>query len=174
MLSQPKNDEAKAEQTEATDFLREALKDGERFSKDVQKEARDNGITQYALRKARAILGVESVKKGGNFGGEKGWYMRLSGIEDAESDTEDDDSDAEDADSSEIRHLQPSQSDKTSYINGLTEFVENVFNQHPQKVPATSSNGLVPHIRMEAVCKCGADGFVGETCQKCKEIIISF
>lgn len=167
MLSQPKNDEAKAEQTEATDFLREALKDSERFSKDVQKEARDNGITQYALRKAKAILGVESVKKGGTFGGEKGWYMRLSGIED-------DDSNAEDADSSEIRHLQPNQSDKTSYGNDLAEFVENVFNQHLQQVPATSSNGLVPHIRMEAVCKCGADGFVGETCIKCGILLISF
>lgn len=167
MLSQPKDDEAKAEQTEATEFLREALKDGERFSKDVQREARDNGITQYALRKARAILCVESIKKGGTFGGEKGWYIRLPG-------TEEDESDTEDADSSEIRYLQANQSDKTSYGNDLAEFVENVFSQHLQQVPATSSGGLVPHIRMPDVCKCGANGFIGEICERCGVMLISF
>lgn len=167
MLSQPKDDEAKAEQSEATEFLREVLNDGERFSKDVQREARDTGITQYALRKARAILNVECFKKGGTFGGEKGWYIRLPKNEDNNSKTED-------ADSSENRHLQSNQSDKTSYSNGLAEFVENTFNKQVQPNKSTSSNESVPQWQMKVNCKCGESGYVGQECQKCGEVIIPF
>jgi 5S rRNA maturation endonuclease (ribonuclease M5) len=167
MLSQPKDDESKAEQSEATEFLREALTDGERFSKDVQREARDTGITQYALRKARAILNVECFKKGGTFGGEKGWYIRLPKNEDNNSKTED-------ADSSENRHLQSNQSDKTSYSSGLAEFVENTFNKQVQPNKSTSSNESVPQWQMKVNCKCGESGYVGQECQKCGEVIIPF
>lgn len=121
MLSIPKDDETKAEQTEAVEFLREALKVGERNSKEVQKELRENGITQYAFRKAKTMLGVKSSKKGGNFGGEKGWFIRLP-------ETEVDDSDVEDADSSDVRHLQANESSKTSYSNDLAEDIEKGFN----------------------------------------------
>lgn len=167
MLAQPKDDNTKAEQTEAVAFLREALSDGERQSKDVDKEAKEAGITNYAVRKARAILSVESFKKGGNFGGEKVWFMRLPSGENGDSNTED-------ADSSNSRHLQSNQSNNTSYNNSLAEFVENVFNQPIQQNQTTSSNGLVPNIRMKAICKCGADGFAGETCVKCGETLIPF
>ncbi len=167
MLAQPKNDETKAEQTEAVAFLREALKDGEKQSKDIDKEAREAGITPYALRRARTILNVESFKKGGHFGGEKGWFMRLPS-------SENDDSDVEDADSSDSRHLQSKRSDKTSYVNELTEDDEKSFNPHLQQNQTTSSNNLVPNVQMKGVCKCGADGFVGEFCKKCGETVIPF
>lgn len=167
MLAQPKDGEIKAEQTEATSFLREALRDGERQSKDIEKEAKEAGITQYAVRKARAILNVESFKKGGNFGGERVWFMRLPSLENADADTED-------VDSSDPRLLQSNQSNNPTYSNSLAEEVENVFNQHLQPAQTTSSNGLVPNIRMKADCKCGADGFVGETCGKCGETLIPF
>ncbi|MBA3632037.1 MAG: AAA family ATPase [Acidobacteria bacterium] len=167
MLAQPKDDNTKAEQTEAVAFLREALSDGERQSKDIDKEAKEAGITNYAVRKARAILSVESFKKGGNFGGEKVWFMRLPGVENGDSNTED-------ADSSASRHLQSTKSNNTSYSNSLAEDVENVFNQPLQQIKSTSSNGLVPNIRMKAICKCGANGFAGETCVKCGEMLIPF
>lgn len=168
MLAQPKTDETKAEQTAAAEFLREVLGDGgECASKEVEKEAKEAGISIYALRKAKGILGVKSIKKGGTFGGEKGWFMKLPETEESESTTED-------ADSQPLRHLQPKVSDKTSYGNDLAEFVEKVFNQPIQQVPATSSNGLVPDVRMKADCKCGAVGFAAENCQACGETIIPF
>jgi hypothetical protein len=167
MLTQPKDDDAKAEQTEAVDSLHEVLSGGEKQSKDIDKEAREAGITQYAMRKARTILKVESFKKGGNFGGKQGWFMRLPGAAKNDSRTED-------ADSSTSRHLQSNQSNNTSYSNGLAEDVEIRKNQHLQQVQTTSSNGHVPNIRMKAVCKCGADGFVAETCRKCGVTLIPF
>lgn len=167
MLAQPKNDETKAEQTEATEFLREVLRDGERASKDVEKEAKEAGIFTYALRKAKGILGVKSIKKGGTFGGEKGWFMKLPETEESESTTED-------ADIQPIQHLQSNASDKTSYSNDLAEDVENKNNQHLQQNQATSSNGLVPNVRMKAICRCGADGFAAENCQACGEVLIPF
>ncbi len=133
----------------------------------MEKEAKEAGISIYALRKAKGVLGIKSIKKGGTFGGEKGWFMRLP-------DTEESESDAEAADIQPLRHLQSNTSDKTSYGNGLAEDVENKNNQPLQQVQATSSNDLVPNVRMKAICGCGVDGFVGESCQACGEVIIPF
>lgn len=110
MLAQPKDFESKIEQSEAVEFLREVLKDGEKPSKDIQKESRELGITNYAFKNAKSILGVESFKKGGTYGGEKGWYMRLPK--------------SEEDDSYNSRQLQSNQTHKTAYINDLAEEVE--------------------------------------------------
>lgn len=167
MLAQPKDDETKAEQTEAIAFLREALCDGERESKAVEKEAKEIGITNYALRKARAVLQIKPSKKGGTFGGEKGWFMKLP-------ETEEPASVAEDAGIQSVQHLQSNASDKTSYSSNLAEDVENDKNQHLQQIQPTSSNGLVPNVRMKVICGCGADGYASENCQACGEMIIPF
>lgn len=174
ILAQPKNDEAKAEQNEAVEFLREALGDGERTSKEVQKEAKNNGITQYALRKAKLLLGVESIKKGGNFGGENEWYMRLPPTEDNGGKAKDDETGVEESDFSEIRHLQSNRSNNTSYDNRLAEDVENPTNRLLQPPKTTNSNGTAPKVQMKAVCKCGAQGYVGDDCDNCGEVLIPF
>lgn len=167
MLSQPKDDEAKAEQTEAVEFLREALRNGECSSKEIEKEARGAGVSTYALRKAKTALNIESFKKGGNFGGEKGWYMRLP-------DAEKVDQDAEDVDSLNFGYLQSNITNKTAYTNRLSEDVEKALTPRLQSALSASSAVLVPQIRMKAVCKCGAGGFLGEPCEKCGEVIIPF
>ncbi|MDQ3132855.1 MAG: AAA family ATPase [Acidobacteriota bacterium] len=167
MLAQPKDDETKADQTEAIEFLREALRDGERSSKDVEKEAKEVGISKYALKKARATLSIKPFKKGGNYGGDKCWFMQLSETEEVVSGTEE-------VDLSNIRPLQPNESGKTSYSNDLTEEVENKNNHLLQQAVATTSNDLVPSIQMPAECKCGAGGFVGEDCLNCGEMIIPY
>jgi hypothetical protein len=167
MLAQPKDNETKAQQTEAVEFLREVLKDGERLSTEVTIEAKELKLTDYSIRKAKAILGVESFKKGGNFGGEKSWYLRLPNTELVESVPKD-------VDTSAIQHLQSNQRDKTSYGNNLAENVETGKNGHFQRFQAVSSSGLVPVWRVKAVCKCGAGGFVGEDCPNCNEPIIPF
>ena len=109
----------------------------------------------------------QRIKKGGTFGGEKIWFMKLPETEESEST-------AEDADIQPIQHLQSNTSGKTSYSNDLAEDVENKNNQHLQQIEATSSDGLVPNVRMKAICKCGADGFADEECQACGETIIPF
>lgn len=167
MLSQPKDSQAKAEQSEAVEFLREVLRDGERPSKEIEKEAKELAITTYAYRQARTVLGVESFKKGGHFGGENSWYLRLPNAERIESN-------AKDADISKIRHLQATQISKTSYSNGLAEDVESGKNKHLQKDQGSSSTGTVPKVRMGGRCSCGSDGFVGELCPNCGEILIPF
>lgn len=167
MLAQPKDDETKADQNEAVEFLREALCDGERQSKDVDADARKLGITTYALKKARSTLGVKPFKKGGNFGGEKGWFMCLPGDENKGITSEE-------ADSTDIRLLQSKDGNKTSYGNNLAEEVESKKNQPLQPAEPTSSIGSVPSVQMVALCKCGADGFVGEICQSCGEVVIPF
>lgn len=170
MLAQPKDDESKAEQTEAVEFLREVLKSGERPSKEIEKEAKEIGITIYALRKARTILGIKSEKKGGNFGGDNAWYLRLPNTEIEKNATED-------ADTEGVQHLQSNQSDKTIYSNDLAEDVEPPKNRHLQPPPATSStssNGAVPIWKPKEVCKCGTEGMLGEKCQNCGEPIIPF
>jgi putative DNA primase/helicase len=167
MLAQPKDNETKAEQVETVAFLSETLRDGERPSIAIIKEARELGITNYALRKARQILGVECFKKGGNFGGEKGWFMRLPI-------TKEDIFDAEDTALKQIQHLQTNQSNKTSYDSYLAEDVEPAKNQHLQKVQTIYSSDLILMSKPKEKCKCGQIGVLGENCQNCNETIIPF
>ena len=168
MLAQPKDDETKAEQNEAVAFLREALQGGERSSRDLDREAKEAGISNYAIRKAKAAIGVKSTKKGGNYGGaEKGWFVRLPDAEEGGVKNED-------ADSADLRHLQATPSDNTSYSNRLAEDVEQQTNQRLHPEEPTTSDRFMPIIRMPTVCKCGTNGFVGEDCQNCRQTIIPF
>lgn len=62
---------------EAMRFLREALREGEREAKEVQKEAHALGITERSLRTARQKIGVVVFKTGGYFGGDVKWKWKL-------------------------------------------------------------------------------------------------
>lgn len=165
MLAQPKNEDAKAEQSEAEAFLTDFLRDGERPSKDVEKEARELGIASYSLRKARKNLGILSAKKGGNFGGDNRWMLKLP---ETAQNPKGVDLVLEDVGRTEIRHLQQSASIKTSYSNGLAEDAELETSQHLQVGASKSS------IKNEAYCDCGSLGIASKKCADCGEIIISF
>ncbi len=69
--------EERTERDEAAEWLREALADGARPGKDCLAEARKAGISERTLRRAKAALGVRSVKRGGAFGGDPGWAWTL-------------------------------------------------------------------------------------------------
>jgi hypothetical protein len=140
MLAQPRNEEARTEQTEAIEFLRESLRDGERPSKEIEKEARGLGITKYALGKAKTNLRVKAFKKGGNFGGDTGWYMRL---EDAENATEE-------SDSNQKRILQETDSNNTSYNNDLAEEIDSEENQLLQR---SATNFFSRILKDSSKCK---------------------
>ena len=48
---------------EAKDFLREELRDGSAWAKQVYKDARDAGIAEITLRRAKTALGVKSARE---------------------------------------------------------------------------------------------------------------
>jgi hypothetical protein len=58
---------------EARDFLVDVLAQGPRFANDVVAEARQGGIRERTLRRAKAALGVESQRDG--FGGRWQWLI---------------------------------------------------------------------------------------------------
>ncbi len=115
MLSIPKNDEERGEQSEAVAFLRQALRDGRRNSGDVISEADKLGITKQRLRTARHKLGIEPKNEG--FGKDKQWFWELP------------ENVCLDADKKNNQHLSANDGDKTSYSNDLALDVNAVSSQ---------------------------------------------
>ncbi len=68
-----KIDEEKSARDNAADFLCEALKDGARPSKEIDAEAKEAGISNASLRRARGKLNVRSVKSAMT----GGWMLQL-------------------------------------------------------------------------------------------------
>ena len=73
------DEDARSEQLEAVEFLREALRDGEEEAKTLVDQAAKFGITSKQLRTAREKLGVVVKKHGGGFSKDKKqfWTWRL-------------------------------------------------------------------------------------------------
>lgn len=65
--------EERSATSEAVDWLREHLETGPAKAKDVQREAREAGISEKALRTARERLGIKPTKGGFS----AGWYWSL-------------------------------------------------------------------------------------------------
>jgi hypothetical protein len=65
MLSPLRNDtgEEKSEKQDAISFLNTVLKNGEKSAKDVQAEARQVGISEKTLQRAKSALKIKAVKK---------------------------------------------------------------------------------------------------------------
>lgn len=126
ILSMGSNEEEAQERNDAADFLREELKFGPKAASEIQREARKAGLTDYQLRGAKRQLRIQTFKRGGNFGGEKGWFWALAeGVETAEDATEG-------VEKNEFQRLQQNHSDKSTYDNSLAEGVENKFSQRLQ------------------------------------------
>jgi len=87
LLSVPVDPEERSALGEAKEFLSEALKDGPRWSKAVNKEARDADISEITLKRAKSELGVRSEKEA-----DGSWTWRLpegKGIEGAQAPKDD-------------------------------------------------------------------------------------
>ena len=63
LLAPAVRDQAPTETDEAVEFLRDALRDGPRKAKDVTREAREAGIGDKALRRARERMGIKPLKR---------------------------------------------------------------------------------------------------------------
>jgi hypothetical protein len=106
--------EEKSEKQDAMDFLREALKVGQKTSVVIFSEAKKIGISEATLKRAKAALGIKSVKRGGTFGGDNSWFWELPTTEDAQEN-------AEGAQINNVEHLQSNKTSKGNYINNLAE-----------------------------------------------------
>ena len=69
---------------EAESFLREVLADGPAPARDVQRQAKEVGISYATLRRAKDRLEVHATKLGGRFGGDPAWYWELKVLISAE------------------------------------------------------------------------------------------
>lgn len=115
ILSQVRNedDEEAVGRREATDFLRDALSDGARPAKDIQTEARQCGISDRTLNRAKAALGIQSKKQGGTFSGRQNWVWELP--------PEDCQTTSEGCQTFEAGNLQLNGSQKTTYASETAE-----------------------------------------------------
>jgi hypothetical protein len=118
ILSAAGDDEERSGRREAEDFLRDALAQGEKPAKDVQKEARTLGISEITINRTKRALGIKSKKLGGNFGSKAEWYWSLS--------TEDD----QDDHTLRNDHLQASHSSKSGSGNALAEDGQSSMSDH--------------------------------------------
>jgi len=75
LLAQPLRIEERMAQTEAVEFLRAALAEGERAASDVLREAAALGLAEITLRRARKALGVQVRREG--FGKDGRFFLAL-------------------------------------------------------------------------------------------------
>ncbi|CCF83594.1 hypothetical protein NITHO_2500001 [Nitrolancea hollandica Lb] len=64
LVSQPAGDEERTARDEAIDFLRDALAAGPMPAKDVQRQAREAGISEMTLRRAKGAANVTWRREG--------------------------------------------------------------------------------------------------------------
>lgn len=76
LLALPATSEERSALEEAEEFLRNALADGPQPSKEIQEQAKANGISPATLRRAQSSLKV--VKRPGGFG--QPWMLELSSV----------------------------------------------------------------------------------------------
>lgn len=82
LLAAPTDGEEKTAVDEAKEFLRDILADGPVEAKQVKAEARDAGISDISLRRAKSVLGVVAVKDGFGNAGKWLWQLQSKQTED--------------------------------------------------------------------------------------------
>jgi hypothetical protein len=107
-------------QAEAVEFLRAALRDGERPAKELFNEAKQLGLTANSLRTAKKHLKIKSTKKGGEFGGKGAkWMWEMPDTQDVDASADV----TQDVEEKGGQHLVVNDADKGSCDNGLTQDV---------------------------------------------------
>jgi hypothetical protein len=103
--------EEKSEKGDAISFLRDALAKGKKPSVAVYREAKKIGISEATLKRAKAALGVKSVKHGS---GEESWFWEMPGTEGAQEN-------AQGAQRDKVEHLPSYRVNNTIYTNSLSQ-----------------------------------------------------
>ena len=102
--------------------MSDALAQGEKPAKEVQREARTLGISEITINRTKRALGIKSKKLGGNFGSKAEWYWSLP--------TEDDQDDHQDDHTLRNDHLQASASPNSTSVNNLTQDDQSSISDH--------------------------------------------
>ncbi|HEX8492999.1 MAG TPA: AAA family ATPase [Pyrinomonadaceae bacterium] len=121
--------------TEAVDFLRTALSSGGRNSKGVINEAKQGGISEATLRRAKRQLKVRTRKVGMPGSHYQKWLWELPGNEAAQIS-------GEDAQVMESEHLRASDADKDSYSQHLAEDAQDSEFEHLRENTSASSGDV--------------------------------
>jgi RecA-family ATPase len=119
--------------TEAEDFLRTALSSGGRDSKAIKDEAKQAGISEATLRRAKARLKVQAKKVGLPGSHFQKWVWELSDSEGAQNCVEG-------AQTSESEHLRANGTDKGRYSLQLAEDAQGSGFERLQLQPCASSS----------------------------------
>jgi hypothetical protein len=80
ILASTSNEEQSSALRSAEDFLRGALNDGPRWVKEIKNEAKETGISQATLFRAKQALGVKACKEGKPGDKEQRWIWMLQEI----------------------------------------------------------------------------------------------
>ncbi len=113
ILSLNSDENERSAQDEAVEFLRDALADGERDVAEVTKEARQYGVADKTLRRAREQLGIRA-RRVGAVGSKQKFYWALPQADDAQ-DARDD------AQENNEGHYRVSEASKADSSNGLAD-----------------------------------------------------
>lgn len=137
-------------QAEAVEFLRAALRDGERPMRELINEAKQEGLTAYILQKAKKQLKVESIKRGGEFGGKGAkWMWKMPDTQDVDASADA----AQDVEEKGGQHLVVNDADKGSCDNGLTQDVADSLANNlcdaSQRIETAKSNRREAHQTTE-------------------------
>ncbi len=106
--------EEKSEKQDAIAFLRDFLKKEEKTAAEVFSVAKKNGISETTLKRAKAALGIKSVKRGGTFGGGQGWFWESLSAEGGQEN-------AEGGQRNKVDPLPSYRVNNSIYINDLAE-----------------------------------------------------
>jgi RecA-family ATPase len=197
MLSALRNEtsEEKSEKHDAISFLRDALRDGEKTSVAVFSDAKKIGISDATLRRAKSVLGIKSVKRGGTFGDGQSWFWQLPIAEDAHETAEgaqrnrgehlpskrvynynNNNNLAEDAHVSTFRRKDPQKATEDAHVSIFSKTIENkgtYDDKSTEGAHVSISEHLQhgEHLQQEEkypCLHCGADvELTAETCPEC-------
>ena len=127
------SDGQKKAKEEAEEFLRDMLDSGRMHVKELTKEARDAGISNATLRRAKEALGVTSQSEG--FGKDKKWYWELP--KDSTNYN-----DAKEPIFSNDEHLKLNQTRKSNYDNNFALDAQPKANERLSDTGEHLSNGV--------------------------------
>jgi hypothetical protein len=135
-LLEREDGEQRSDRAGAMDWLRAALADGPRSAREVQREARSDGISDMTLRRARKALGVSVEQERSQDGRRvRGWVWRL-GVQASE-------------------HLE------TEHLEDSILAVEETAHSAPLDAHVLTLSTLTPEDPPRTTCNCGCGRSVG-------------
>lgn len=134
ILAAATDEEERGTIADAVDFLRAALATGARDSQGIKDEARQGGISDATLRRAKGRLKVRVRKVGAPGSHSQKWVWELPAAEGAQNS-------AEGAQVRYVEHLRTNETNKDSYGNDLAEGAQGINSEHLRE--------SVEHLRVD-------------------------